>query len=244
MAIGDIHPGRLQAAAQSLGRDNVLPLELDVTSLDSVRAAVNGCRRSFGGLDTLVHSAGIVYFTPLADITEQEWNQVLDVHLKGAFMCSQAAAPLLCASGRGRIVNIGSDASKLGMPMLLHYCAAKFGLVGLTKALAGELAPFKVTVNCVCPVGVSTTAMGQQVLGWKMRTTGMTPDEVLAATAAEIPLRRNATIGDLVNAVMFFLADESAFLTGVALDVDGGLLSTTPIAGLAQTAAPDTQGGE
>ena len=233
VAIGDIDLEQLQEAARCLGNaDDVLPLELDVTSPVSVRAAVATCRETFGGLDTLINSAGVIHFAPLAEIREVDWDRVVDVDLKGPFLCSQAAAPLLCESGRrGRIVNIGSDAAKIGCPMLLSYCAAKFGVVGLTKALAAELAPYEVTVNCVCPVGVSTTGMGQAVLDWKIGATGQKTDEILAETAAGIPLKRNATVADVVNAVMFFLSDESAFLTGIALDVDGGLLSTMPIPG-------------
>ena len=233
VAIGDIDPERLEEAAQRLGNaGDVLPLELDVTSPVSIRAAVATCQKTFSGLDILINSAGVIHFAPLAEISEADWDRVLDVDLKGPFLCSQAAAPLLCESGRrGRIVNIGSDAGKIGCPMLLSYCAAKFGVIGLTKALAAELAPYEVTVNCVCPVGVSTTGMGQTVLDWKMDATGQKTDEILAETAAGIPLKRNATVADVVNAVMFFLSDESAFLTGVALDVDGGLLSTMPIPG-------------
>ena len=233
VAIGDIDPERLQEAARSLNNgDDVLPLKLDVTSPVSVRAAVAACRKTFGGLDTLINSAGVIHFAPLAEIREEDWDRVVDVDLKGPFLCSQAAAPLLCESGcRGRIVNIGSDAAKIGCPMLLSYCAAKFGVVGLTKALAAELAPYEVTVNCVCPVGVSTTGMGQAVLDWKIGATGQETDEILEETAAGIPLKRNATVADVVNAVIFFLSDESSFLTGVALDVDGGLLSTMSIPG-------------
>ena len=233
VAIGDIDSERLQEAARNLDRgDDLLSVELDVTSPVSVRAAVVACQETFGGLDTLINSAGVIHFAPLADIREEDWDRVVDVDLKGPFLCSQAAAPLLCESGqRGRIVNIGSDAAKIGCPMILSYCAAKFGVIGLTKALAAELAPYEVTVNCVCPVGVSTTGMGQTVLDWKIGATGQKTDEILVETAAGIPLKRNATVADVVNAVMFFLSDESAFLTGVALDVDGGLLSTMPIPG-------------
>ena len=233
VAIGDVDSEQLQEAVRSLDKSNdVLPLELDVTSSVSVKAAVAACQETFGGLDTLINSAGIIHFSPLTEISEADWDRVLDVDLKGPFLCSQAAAPLLCESGRrGRIVNIGSDAAKIGCPMILSYCAAKFGVVGLTKALAAELAPYEVTVNCVCPVGVSTTSMGQTVLDWKISATGQKTDEILAETAAGIPLKRNATVADVVNAVMFFLSDESAFLTGVALDVDGGLLSAMPVPG-------------
>jgi NAD(P)-dependent dehydrogenase (short-subunit alcohol dehydrogenase family) len=211
----------------------VLFLELDVTSRASIREAIEACQMHFGGLDTLVNSAGVIRFAPLVEITEEEWDLVLDVNLKGAFLCSQAASPSLCVSGRGRIVNIGSDASKVGFPMIVPYCASKFGLVGLTKALAGELAPYQVTVNCVCPVGVSRTGMGQEVLKWKIGATGKQPEEILDATAALIPLKRNATVTDVVNGVMFFVSEASAFLTGLALDVDGGSLSTVPMPGLA-----------
>ena len=233
VAIGDIDSKRLQEAARNLDNaDDLLPLELDVTSPFSVKSAVVACQETFGGLDTLINSAGVIHFAPLADISEEDWDRVVDVDLKGPFLCSQAAAPLICESGRrGRIVNIGSDAAKIGCPMILSYCAAKFGVIGLTKALAAELAPYGVTVNCVCPVGVSTTGMGQTVLDWKIGATGQKTDEILVETAVGIPLKRNATVADVVNAVMFFLSDESAFLTGVALDVDGGLLSTMPIPG-------------
>ena len=233
VAIGDIDSERLQEATQNLDKgDDVLSLELDVTSPVSVKSAVAACQETFGGLDTLINSAGVIHFAPLAEIREADWDRVVDVDLKGPFLCSQAAAPLLCESGRrGRIVNIGSDAAKVGCPMILSYCAAKFGVVGLTKALAAELAPYEVTVNCVCPVGVSTTGMGHTVLDWKIGATGQKTDEILAETAAGIPLKRNATVADVVNAVMFFLSDASAFLTGVALDVDGGLLSTMPMPG-------------
>lgn len=235
VAIGDIDTRQLQAAKQNLNSDRVLPLELDVTSPASVRAAIEACRATFGGLDTLVNAAGVIHFAPLAEVSEQDWDRVIDVDLKGVFLCSQAAAPLLRASGRrGRIVNIGSDASKIGWPLITSYCAAKFGVVGLTKSLAGELAPYGVTANCVCPVGVSTTGMGQHVLKWKIEATGQTPEQILAATAAGIPLKRNPTEADIVNAIMFFLADESAFLTGLALDVDGGMLSTSPIPGTSE----------
>jgi meso-butanediol dehydrogenase / (S,S)-butanediol dehydrogenase / diacetyl reductase len=231
VAVGDVDSRRLREAQQALRGSRVLFLDLDVTAPASIRKAVDACQEHFGGLDTLVNSAGVIRFTPLIEITEEEWDLVLDVNLKGAFLCSQAASPLLCASGRGRIVNIGSDASKIGCPMIVPYCASKSGLVGLTKALASELAPHHVTVNCVCPVGVSGTGMGQEVLKWKISATGKQPEEILASTAALIPLKRNATVADVVNAVVFFLADASAFLTGGALDVDGGSLSTVPLPG-------------
>ncbi|NKB65577.1 MAG: SDR family oxidoreductase [Candidatus Latescibacteria bacterium] len=235
VAIADIDGAKLQTAADQLDSNRVLPIALDVTSPTSVSQAVATCQEHFGGLDSLVNSAGVIHFGPLEETSEADWDRVIDIDLKGVFLCCQAAAPLLRQSGqRGRIVNIGSDVSKIGCALIASYCAAKFGVVGLTKALAGELAPAGVTVNCVCPVGVSTTGMGQDVLSYKQQTTGAAQAAILAATAADIPLGRNPTQDDIVNAILFFLAEESSFLTGVALDVDGGLLSTSTLPGAVQ----------
>jgi len=133
VAIGDVDARRLRQVQQTILGSNVLSFELDVTSRASIREAIRKCEEHFGGLDTLVNSAGVIRFAPLIEITKEDWDHVLDVNLKGAFLCSQAASPLLGASGRCRIVNIGSDASKIGSPMIVPYCASKFGLVGLTK---------------------------------------------------------------------------------------------------------------
>ena len=233
VAIGDVHRGRLDAAAESLGRgERVLPIELDVTSGESVRAAVAACEDAFGGLDALVNSAGVIRFTPLDEITEAEWDLVVGVDLKGVFLCCQAAAPLLRKSGRGRIVNLSSDAGKVGFPRISTYVTAKHGVIGLTKALAAELAPDRVTVNCICPVGTPETTMGQDVLAAKIATTGATAEQIMANTAANVPIGRNSTTADVVNAVMFLLSDASDFITGTSIDVDGGLINTAPVRGV------------
>ncbi|MDE0221667.1 MAG: SDR family NAD(P)-dependent oxidoreductase [Spirochaetaceae bacterium] len=231
VTIADIDRRKLDAARAALPQDGLHSVELDVTTPASVRAAVEAHVAAHGGLDCLVNCAGIIHLAPLAEIGEEDWDRTIDVDLKGTFLCSQAAAPHLTASGRGRIVTIGSDASHVGFPMIPHYCAAKHGVLGLTRALAGELAPGKVTVNCVCPVGVPTTGMGQQVVRWKMDATGSAAKEIRDATAAGIPLGRNATEDDIVQAILFFLSDKAAFITGSALDVDGGMMSTIPVPG-------------
>ena len=234
VAIGDLHAGRLRAAAQTLDAgDRLLSLDLDVTAPDSVRAAVSACEAAFGGLDTLVNSAGVIRITALDDISEQEWDWIVGVDLKGVFLCSQAAAPLLRQSGRGRIVNLSSDAGKVGFPKIAPYVAAKHGVIGLTKSLAAELAPFKVTVNCICPVGTPGTTMGQDVLRMKVSSTGASAEQLTAAAAANVPLGRSGTVADVAHTVMFLLSDEAAFLTGGTIDVDGGLINTAPIRGTA-----------
>jgi NAD(P)-dependent dehydrogenase (short-subunit alcohol dehydrogenase family) len=118
-------------------------------------------------------------------------------------------------------VMISSDAGRRGVPLLHAYSASKFGVIGLAESLAAELAPH-VTVNCVCPVGVPGTGMGRQLLDWKTGATGRAPEEVLAGIARELPLGRNATEQDVAGAVLFFLSEAASFITGVALDLDGG----------------------
>jgi meso-butanediol dehydrogenase / (S,S)-butanediol dehydrogenase / diacetyl reductase len=221
VAIFDVDRDRLAQAAELLGQD-VLTLDGDVRSPEAVHQAVGRAARELDGLDTLVNSAGVIHIKPLEEVTEAEWDLTLDVNLKGAFLTAQAASRHLRAGGRGRIVSIASDAGKRGFAWIQAYSASKFGLVGLTESLAVELAPDQVTVNCVCPVGCPTTEMGKGVLAWKVQTTGRSSDEVAAAAARTNPLGRNATEADVAEAVLWFVSDEAAFVTGVALDVDGG----------------------
>jgi len=222
VALLDRDGARLGAAVEELGPERALALEADVTSAAGVKESLAAAEDYLDGLDTLVVSAGIIHIKPLGEVSESDWDSVLDVNLKGAFLACQAAAPALTASGRGRIVTISSDAGRRGFAGLHAYCASKFGLVGLTEVLAAELAP-AVTVNCVCPVGVPTTGMGQQVLSWKVSTTGGDREAIKATTARLNPLGRNATETDIANAALFFISDAGDFLTGVVLDVDGGL---------------------
>jgi meso-butanediol dehydrogenase / (S,S)-butanediol dehydrogenase / diacetyl reductase len=221
VAIVDINPESLKAAAEALD-GKALALEADVRSPESIRGAVRQSEEAHGGLDTVVMCAGIIHLKPLPDVTEDDWDRVLDVNLKGAFLTAQAAAPRLRASGRGRIVAIGSDASKRGSDLLQAYSASKFGLVGLTESLAAELAQDSITVNCVCPVGCPTTGMGQAIAAWKSERTARPIPDVLVAAARTIPLGRNATEDDVANLILFLISDAASFLTGLAIDVDGG----------------------
>lgn len=221
VALLDIVSG-LDAVAAELG-GAALPIRCDVRSAEAVDAAVGAAVEHFGGLDTLVVSAGVIHIKPIAEVTEADWDLTLDVNLKGAFLVMRAAAPHLAAAGaRGRIVAVSSDAGKRGFGGIAAYTASKFGLIGLVESVAVELAPSGATVNAVCPVGTPATGMGRQVLDMKVRATGQAPADVLAAAARTNPLGRNADVADVAAAIEFFLADEAGFLTGNALDVDGG----------------------
>jgi NAD(P)-dependent dehydrogenase (short-subunit alcohol dehydrogenase family) len=221
VALVDVSQEKLASACDELGGPT-LALAADVRSPAAVQDAVEQAASALGGLDTVVISAGVIHIKPLEDVSEEDWDLTLDVNLKGAFLVAQAAADHLRRSGRGRIVAISSDAGRRGFSWIQAYNASKFGLVGLIESIAVELAPDQVTANTVCPVGCPTTGMGQDVLDWKVRRASVTPDEIMAATARTNPLGRNATEADVAGAVMFFVSDEASFLTGAALDVDGG----------------------
>ncbi|WP_433472457.1 SDR family NAD(P)-dependent oxidoreductase [Spirillospora sp. CA-142024] len=221
VTVVDIDAEGARKVAAELG-DRALAVGADVRSPDDMARAVHETGEAFGGLDTLVVSAGVFHIGSLESTGELDWDRTLDVNLKGAFLAVRAAAGPLRSSGRGRIVTIGSDCGRRGFARQVPYTASKFGLIGLTESVAAELAPDGVTANCVCPVGVPTTGMGQEVLDWKVRRAGATPEEVMRATAATNPLGRNASEDDVADAVLFLLSEQAGFLTGVTLDVDGG----------------------
>ena len=223
VALLDVSDAALTQARLELGPD-VAAIAADVRDGRQVRDAVLSAAQALDGLDTLVVSAGVIHIKPLAEVSEADWDQTLDVNLRGAFLAMQAAAPHLIAAGhgRGRIVAISSDAGRRGFSHIAAYTASKFGLIGLVESVAVELAGSGVTVNAVCPVGVPTTGMGRQVLDHKMRMTGSDAATIRESAARTNPLGRNATEGDVAAAVVFLVSDDAGFLTGVSLDVDGG----------------------
>jgi len=157
VAMADVDQAALESAARSLG-DRVLAVETDVRRQDDVRHAIEATVEHFGDLNILVNNAGICPLCDFADVTEEEWDRVLDINLKGAFFCCQSALPHLRNSGeRGRVVNISSVAGQSGGVLApIHYSASKAGLIVLTKTLARMLATHRVTVNCVAPGTTAT----------------------------------------------------------------------------------------
>ena len=148
-----------------------LPIVLDVRDEASVRAAVAEAVDRLGGLDTLVQCAGVFDYGGLGETTEESWDRELDINLKGTFLVAQAAMPHLVASGRGRLVNIASEAGRKGWPLTSAYNASKFGVVGLTQTWAREFGRDGVTVNCVCPAMTPETGQGQDVTRQKVART-------------------------------------------------------------------------
>lgn len=224
VAIADLPKALERLTPQEKAR--FLPIAMDVSDDSAVVAGVAAAAKGLGGLDTLVNSAGVFQFRALEGITTAEWDRILDVNLRGTFLVMREAMAHLKASGRGRVVNISSDAGKTGFALLGAYCASKFGVVGLTQAVAVEAAPHGVRVNAVCPATIAETGMGHVVIEQKIELGfGKSPEEVVERGAASFPLRRVGATADVVDAVMFLISESSAWITGELINVDGGSLA-------------------
>jgi NAD(P)-dependent dehydrogenase (short-subunit alcohol dehydrogenase family) len=223
VAIADVDATAVHAAAARLS--GAVPVVMDVTDRVSAVAGIGYAAEAFGGLDTLVNCAGVFEFRPFEEISEREWDWILDVNLKGVFLCCQIAMPHLRGSGRGRIVNVSSDAGKKGYPLIASYVASKFGVIGLTEALAAEFGPSGVTVNAVCPSTVAETGMGQKVLAQKVDLYDKSAERVLADGAQSYPLRRLGTVADVADTIMFLISEHAGWISGESINIDGGNLS-------------------
>ena len=191
-------------------------LAADVSKRDQVQAAVDTLVGAFGGVQILVNNAGVLRDNLLFKMTDDDWTMVMEVHLRGAFLCSQIAQKHMVAAKYGRIVSMSST-SALGNRGQANYSTAKAGLQGLTKTLAIELGPFGVTANAIAP-GFIETAMTAATA----ERIGTTIELMRVATASMLPVRRGGYPADIANAVAFFAAEESGYITGQVLYVDGG----------------------
>ena len=188
----------------------------DVTDAASVQAAVERTVAELGGLHIAVNNAGVTRDNLLFKLTEDDWDTVMAVHLRGAFLVSKAAQAHFVPQKWGRIVNL-SSVSALGNRGQANYSAAKMGLQGFTRTLAIELGPFGVTVNAVAP-GFVVTAMTDATA----RRVGMEPEAYREAAAAQTPVRRVGYPEDIANAIAFLVGEDASFVTGQTLYVDGG----------------------
>jgi len=191
---------------------NVAVTKGDVRILDDVKAMVCVAVETFGSLDILVNNAGITKDKPMAMMSEEDWDLVLDINLKGAFFCTKLAAKQMIKQRSGKIVNIASVAGRYGNQGQANYSASKAGLIGLTKTTAKEFASRGVTCNAVAP-GIIQSKM-----------TDVLPDEVKKKYLDNIPLGRFGTPDDVANVVAFLASDESGYVTGQVIDIDGGLV--------------------
>jgi NAD(P)-dependent dehydrogenase (short-subunit alcohol dehydrogenase family) len=213
--VADLDPaGAATVAAESGGAGR--PIALDVTDADDVDRAVSGIVAAEGRIDVLVNAVGISDFLPFETSTPDRWERVLRVCLTGTALTCRAAGAAMIPRGGGSIVNIASTAGLFGVPQMAAYTAAKHGVVGLTKALAAEWGRHRIRVNCICP-GATLTPM-------LLATTPEYRNERIR----RVPLGRLAEPIDQANVVLFLASDESAYVNGAILTVDGGIAALAP----------------
>lgn len=211
----------ISTSARSAGV-GAISIPCDVRSEAQVSRLVQKTIEAFGGLDILVNNAGVGYIMePFTEFKSESWDAVLDVNLKGAFLCSKHAALHMKAAGGGTIINIASQAAKSGFPFAAAYTASKHGMIGLTRSNAVELGSFGIRVNAVCPNHI-TTGLGHWQNKFFSEKMGLDYDSYLQGIRDRNPLGRTGLVEDIAKAVAFLASDQASYITGEAMNVSGG----------------------
>ena len=220
----------MQAVCAEIGAlgGEASPFAANMLQESEVQALVGHAVSTFGRVDILINNAGVGYlFGPLLETTQERWDTVLGVNLRGCFFAMKHAARQMVAQGAqgdwgaGRIVSIASKAAKSASALTASYAASKHGLVGLTRAAAVELGPQRINVNAVCPNHV-TTGLGSWQNEYMAGRRGLSVDDYLAAMRGRIPLGRVGLVSDTANACAFLCSGEASYITGEAMNVSGG----------------------
>jgi NAD(P)-dependent dehydrogenase (short-subunit alcohol dehydrogenase family) len=186
----------------------------DVSNIADVDKMVTETVKKFGKLDILVNCAGILISADLAHHTEKIWDDTIDTNLKGSFLTTQRAVPEMLKQGKGKIIHIASIAGQIGFPNSTAYCASKGGIMGMTKAMAMELAPKKINVNCIAPGDVATP-LNEHLLR---------KPKYLKSRVDNTPYGRVGQVQDIAPGAVYLASDESDFANGITLTIDGGLI--------------------
>lgn len=220
--ITDLKQDMVEQVVAELG-DSAAGLAADVCCEDSVKAVVTAAEEFFGGkLDILINCAGIIGQAPIADMTVDAWDQMVAVNGRGTFLFCKYCVPIMRKGERGKIVNFSSKTGKTGSALMAHYSFAKAGIMGLTQALAYELAGDKINVNCVCPGITDDTGVWTQCSADYIDNLGKSREEVVAQFTAKIPLKRLASVWDVVSMCLFLSLPMSDYMTGQSINITGG----------------------
>ena len=211
VVLGDLDLDATEAAVQKLGGADVArAVRCDVTKADDVEALVNAAVTEFGALDVMVNNAGITRDATMRKMTEEQFDQVIAVHLKGTWNGTRKAADIMREKQSGSIINISSISGKVGLIGQTNYSAAKAGIVGLTKAAAKEVAHLGVRINAIQP-GLIRSAMTEAM-----------PQKIWDAKLAEVPMARAGEPSEVASVALFLASDLSSYMTGIVLEVTGG----------------------
>ncbi len=213
VAIWDIDSEKGEALAKELDPDgkSCRFYQVNTTSLADIEKAAEAVAQDFGKIDILINNAGITRDATMKKITEEQWNQVIDVNLKGVFYCTKVVAPYMIEKGYGRIVNASSVVGIQGNFGQTNYVATKAGVIGMTKVWAREFGRKGITVNAIAPGFINTEMMST------------IPDKILDVFKGKAPLNRLGEVDEVANAYCFLASEEASFITSAVLSVDGGV---------------------
>jgi 2-hydroxycyclohexanecarboxyl-CoA dehydrogenase len=220
VAVADLNTDAAEQTAKEIeaAGGTALAVRIDVTDTAAVKAAVEQVESELGPVEVVVNNAGWDDFMPFVKTTEEFWDKILDINFKGMLRVTQAVVPGMIERRFGRVVNIGSDAGRVGPSLEAVYSGAKGGTIAFTKTLAREVATKGVTVNTVCPGPTDTPALRKFADG-----AGEDAEKVIAGMTRAVPMKRLGTPEDIGPAVAFFASDAAGFVTGQTLSVSGGL---------------------
>ena len=219
VVVADISQRRAEAVASEISQSTesrVIGLQADVTDGQVVNALVEQAKNELGPINIIVNNAGIAQIKDLLDISPEEWQRMIDVHMKGTFLCSRAVIGDMIAAKWGRLINTASVAGMTGGPQNAHYAAAKAAIIGFTRSLALEYARLGITVNAVAP-GLIETPMVKQ-------GTGPASEKVIDFFTRRIPMRRMGQAEDIAGAHLYLASDDAEYVTGQVLSPNGGYL--------------------
>ncbi len=224
VAIGSRNPVHVKEGSEAAGAAGyeVLTLQLDVTDPASVRRAVDAVVSRYGRIDILVNNAGASGRTPMTDPDDTRWRAIIHTNLTGAYLCSKQALRMMKDGDHGRIINLSSVLGRFGVPGYAAYCAAKHGIIGLTKALALEVASRGITVNAICPTWVDTD-MARQGITETAAVLGVSAGEFRRQAVKAIPLQRMIEASEVGGLAVYLASPRGAAITGQALNICGGV---------------------